>query len=717
MTERLVVIKTLAEMKELETYLADKDILAFDCETTGVEKGSEIIGFSICAELDLAYYVILSYWDVSKQVLVSLETKEGAKSLLSCLVGKLDKQLIAHNAIFDCLMIKDTFGIDLMPYIYVDTMILAHLLNENRRVGLKDLGVSIFGEDADAEQRIMKESVTKNGGVMTKELYELYKGDADLIARYGAKDTILTLKLLYHLLPDLYEQGLDKFFFEDECMPQLRGPTYDLNTSGLKVDTEALQKLKGSIEAECLEDKAYIHKEIEQYVKDKYPSTSKAKTFNIGAGQQLAWLLFIKLKEPFGTLTDGGKELCKALGMKLPYTAQAKKDFITGVTELKGKEWAEAAYNPKTKKMGRPKKVGDPWQYMSCGKVSMAVAAMRYKWVARLLKYRSNEKLLSTYVIGIGDRMKYGIIRPSFLQHGTTSGRYSSRNPNFQNLPRDDKRVKSCIVARPGKVFVGADQAQLEPRTFASLSGDEALCVSFTKGEDFYSVVGAPVFKKYDCTLVKDGSNESFSVKYKKLRDVSKVVALATPYGALASQLSNELAIKANVIKSRDECQEIIDDYFMAYPKVHKLMLDAHTQAKEHGVVYSLFGRPRRIPEATLISKTYGKNTPHSELPTAARNLLNLAMNHPVQSTGASIMNRAAISFCNMRNELKLANVAWGEVNIVLQVHDELVLEGPKELEEEMKQVLQHCMEFTVALPGVALLAEPKSAYNLGDLK
>ena len=714
MAERLEVIKTKAGVEDLKAYLADKEVIAFDTETTGVEKDSEIIGFSVCADLELAYYVVLSYWDITEQRLVYLETRETAKGLLDSLKGK---QLVAHNAVFDCSMIHNSYGVDLMPSIYVDTMILAHLLNENRRVGLKDLGVSIFGEDADAEQRLMKESVTKNGGVMTKECYELYKGDADLIARYGAKDTILTLKLLYHLLPDLYEQGLDKFFFDDESMPLLRGPTYDLNTAGLKVNVEQLQRLSTDVETECLEDKAYIYKEIAGYVKDKYPGTSKANTFNIGAGQQLSWLLFIKLKEPFGTLTDGGKELCHALGIKIPYTNPARKDFIARVTELKGKEWAKAAYNSKTKKMGRPKKVGDPWQYMSCGKVSMAVAAMRYKWVARLLKYRSNEKLRSTYIVGIQSRMKYGIIRPSFLQHGTTSGRYSSRNPNFQNLPRDDKRVKACIIARPGKVFVGADQSQLEPRVFASLSGDETLMGSFAKGEDFYSVVGSPVFGIHDATLVKDGSPNSFPVKYQKLRDLSKVIALATPYGTLAPQMSSELALKAGIIKSKDECQDIINTYFETYPKVYKLMLDAHAQAKEHGVVYNLFGRPRRIPEAKLIAGAYGKNTAHSDLPRAARTLLNLAMNHRVQSTGASIMNRAAIALRATIDQLMIEDKRWTEVKIVLQVHDELVLEGPEALALDMSTILGHCMETTVTLPGVALKAEPKIAYNLADLK
>jgi DNA polymerase-1 len=107
-------------------------------------------------------------------------------------------------------------------------------------------------------------------------------------------------------------------------------------------------------------------------------------------------------------------------------------------------------------------------------------------------------KLLNTYIKGLGSKVQYGIIRPNFLQHGTTSGRYASRNPNFQNLPRDDERIKQCVTARPGKVFVSADQSQLEPRVFASYSQDKRLMDAFNGASDFYSVVGMEVYDKFD---------------------------------------------------------------------------------------------------------------------------------------------------------------------------------------------------------------------------
>lgn len=705
--EKLTIIRTLKELRELEDYFSGRDLpTSFDTETNGVDKESHVIGFSVCDDVTHGFYVILCYWDVATQTLVESETKKGAKSFMEVLKYK---QLVLQNAPFDCAMVNNNFQVELMPSVIHDTLVGGHLLNENRRNGLKERGLELYGEDAVAEQLEMKASVAANGGVLTKEKYELYKADADLIAKYGAKDAILTLKLFYNDVPELFEQGLDKFFYDDETMPLLRGPTYELNTVGLKVDQAALTKLKGELEAEILEKTSFIHKEIAEPTAKKYPGTSKAKTFNINAGKQLSWLLFEQLGNEFNVLTKGGRAVCEALEIKVPYNASAKRDFIQAITEHKGRVWAEAAYNPKTKKMGRPKKVGNFWDYTTCGKDTLKKYSEKYDWVQSLLEYKKATKLLGTYVEGIQKKTRYGIIRPSFLQHGTTSGRYSSKAPNFQNLPRDDKRVKRCIISRPGKVFVGADYAQLEPRVFASTSGDETLLACFAKGEDFYSVIGAPVFGKTDCTLIKEDKN-SFAKKYPKLRDASKIFGLATPYGRTAMQQASAMGM------SIEEASDLIDRYFEAYPKVLLMMLDSHEQVKRDGVVYNLFGRPRRIPKAMKIRELYG-NTPHGELPYEWRTLLNLAMNHRVQSTGASIMNRAAIAFWKRCRILEKEDPRWAEVKLVLQVHDELVVEGPEALSNAIVRELKYAMENTNTLPGVALVAEPKVANNLADLK
>lgn len=689
----LIVIKSIPEIDGLIDYLKDKEYVAFDTETTGLSKHDEIIGLSVCAEENKAYYIIIKEWIpdgirgpghlAASWIGISGYVRDVLMPVLA------NKKLICHNGVFDCMMVKSNYGVELMPAIHTDTMILAHLLNENRRVGLKELASSMFGEDSVNEAKEMKESVISNGGKLTKTCYEMYKCDSHIMAKYGAKDALLTYKLFLALIPELYVQGLDKFFYEDESMPLLRGPTYSLNTAGLQVDTQRLLTLKKTLEAECQEAKAFIYREIHEKVKDKYPGTTKETTFNIGACQQLSWLLFGVYGLEFGTLTKAGKTLCKQLDMKLPYTKVAKRAFIVEIQRRKD----DVCYD---------KKIREPWCYIAADKAILKKLAPKYKWIEKLLEYQKKMKLLSTYVEGIEERIKYGIIQPSFLQHGTTGGRYASRNPNFQNLPRDDKRIKACIVARPGRVFVGADYSQLEPRIFASISGDERLCKAFKEKTDIYSVVGIEVYEKPECRPYKEG-NQAFGTEYPKLRQDAKTFMLAATYGATGFQLSPMMG------KTADEAQQDIYSYFEKFPKVREMMLESHNQAKTQGYVTNLFGRPRRIPQAMNIPKIY-KNTSHSDLPYEARKLLNLAMNHRVQSTAASIVNRSAIHFYE---NCKLSGISC---NLVLQVHDSLIVECAKEDAKSVALLMQDAMESTCELPGVSLEAVPKIGINLSEV-
>ncbi len=699
MKPQLIVLDTQQGIEDLREYLKDFEYVAYDCETTGLHKSSEVIGFSVCAEEDKAYYIILSKWNKDLGILVPLDTTALAAGNL--IVDLQNKKLIMHNATFDCMMAESFFGINLIDSVHTDTMILAHLLDENRRVGLKELARVYFGEDAAEEQRLMKESVTANGGKLTKDCYEMYKADPYLMGKYGAQDALLTFKLFNTLVPELFEQGLDKFFYEDESMPLLKGPTYQLNTIGLKVDQPYLTSLKKQLEAECLEAKAFIDSEIKARIIERFPGTSKKNVFNLGSNQQLAWLLFGQMGLQFDKLTKEGKTVCRAMGLKLPYAPAARRDFIARCENQKGD-----IYQPEGRVNGKKvsaKKIKEPWAYTAVDKKLLQQYATKYKWIAKLLELKQKSKILETYVLGIEERTKYGIINPSFLQHGTSSGRYSGRDPNFQNLPRDDKRVKSCIIARPGKVFIGADYSQLEPRVFAYYSKDERLLAAFKGTDDFYSTIGMEVYEKSDCTPQKDGSPDAFGIKYKKLRDLSKVIALASTYGATAHQLAPTTG------KSVDDTREDIEAYFEKFPGVRAMMLEAHKIAKETGRVENIFGRPRRIPEAKRITKLYG-NVDHADLPYEARSLMNLAVNHRIQSTGASIVNRAAIAFYN---NCKLAGI---EANLVLQVHDSLVVECSAQDAENISLLLQDAMETTTQLEGISLEAVPKIGLNLAEV-
>lgn len=693
---KLNVLRTAQDIEVLQAYLKDFDYISYDCETTGLLRTDQVVGVSFCAEESQAFYIVLSEWNKEEGRLVDLGHYDRVKGLLESLKGK---KLIMHNSIFDCSMAEFFFKTRLIDSLHTDTMVLAHLLNENRKVGLKELGKEYFGASAANEQAEMKASVEANGGMITKSAYEMYKADSGILGKYGAQDAMLTYKLFYVLLEELFEEGLDKFFYEDESMLLLRGPTYELNTTGIKVDREQLITLKQTLQSECVEAKAFVYQEIDKHIKDKYPGDKAKNKFNIGSSSQLAWLMFGKLELEFGVLTDGGKEVCKAMGLKLPYTAAAKRDFIASCLRHAGYVYQhEAVVNGKTV---RAKKIKEPWNYIKCDKTILTKYSTRYEWVKRLLEYQRKTKILTTYVEGFEERMLYGTLNPGFLQHGTTSGRYASRNPNFQNLPRDDKRVKACMIPRPGKVFVGADYSQLEPRVFAYFSQDTELMKSFKEGKDFYSVIGMRVYDITDAIPFKDDTPGSFPVKYKKERDATKGYSLAATYGGTENRLS------AIIGKSIEQTREDIVKYFETFPGVHKFMMDCHDYAKTNGHISNLFGRKRRLPDAKRISKA----AKHGDLPYEQRTVLNLSVNHRVQSTGASIVNRSAIKIHELKQQLDM------KAKLIVQVHDSLIYECDEgEEAENMAIIMQEAMENTIVLDGVGLQATPLIGNNLSKV-
>ena len=258
-------------------------------------------------------------------------------------------------------------------------------------------------------------------------------------------------------------------------------------------------------------------------------------------------------------------------------------------------------------------------------------------------------------------------------------------------------------------VFVGADYSQLEPRVFASVSQDPLLLKCFTEGLDFYSVVGSEMFGVYDCSLKKDDDN-SFAKKYPDKRQVAKSGALAFTYGTTAPRAASMIGC------SIQEAQELIDSYFTQFKKVKDFMIESHDIVKESGFITSLFGRKRRIPKALEIRSIY-KDTPTNELPYEIRTSLNLAVNHRIQSAAASVVNRSAIGFWNTCKENAKTNSIWDKVKIVLQVHDQVIVECPEGIAEAVRITLKEALENTVRLPGIRLIAEPTISRNLAGQK
>ena len=221
-------------LKLLHQHILDSDVIAVDTETTGLNpRKDKIVGWSVSGEEGVGFYLPTLVWNFDSdklelQTILDESTEVISKNLLKLLKGK---KLVFHNASFDVQFIKNYFGVDLLPDVWVDTGLLVHTVYEEGAFGFgnpfglksiaimnqKELGLDVE-KAANEEQVELKGSIKKNGGQTTKALFEIYKADLDILSKYASADTDLTLRICNLYLKKLKEEGLEKFFFEDEVM-------------------------------------------------------------------------------------------------------------------------------------------------------------------------------------------------------------------------------------------------------------------------------------------------------------------------------------------------------------------------------------------------------------------------------------------------------------------------------------------------------------------
>ena len=301
--------------------------------------------------------------------------------------------------------------------------------------------------------------------------------------------------------------------------------------------------------------------------------------------------------------------------------------------------------------------------------------ARKHRIVDLILEYRGVKKLLSTYVEALPQLVNRstGRIHTSFNQAVTATGRLSSTNPNLQNIPvRDDmgRRIrKAFIPSDDDHLLLSADYSQVELRLMAHLSGDESLIAAFEHGEDIHAATAAKLFNK---TLDEVTSEE---------RRRAKTANFGIIYGISAFGLAQRLNIP------RAEAKEIIDGYFATYPGVRRYIDRVIADAREKGYVATLFGRKRMLPDIR------SGNAVVRAL--AERN----AVNAPIQGGAADIMKLAMIA---VHRELGRRGL---KSKIILQVHDELVIDMLRSEEEQVRELVVRCMEDAAELR-VRLIAE-----------
>ena len=302
--------------------------------------------------------------------------------------------------------------------------------------------------------------------------------------------------------------------------------------------------------------------------------------------------------------------------------------------------------------------------------------------VQMVLDYRQLTKLNSTYAEGLAAYIGAdGRIHGKFNQTITATGRISSTEPNLQNIPvrmELGREIRKVFVAREGCTFVDADYSQIELRILAHMSGDERLIEAYREAQDIHAITASQVFHiPLDQVTPLQRRN-------------AKAVNFGIVYGISAFGLSEGLSI------SRKEAMEYIEKYFETYPGVKKFLDGLVEQAKEQGYVSTLFGRRRPIPELNSPrTRAFGER---------------VAMNSPIQGTAADIMKIAMVEVDRELRRRKL------ESRIVLQVHDELLVEAKESEAEEVVRILEDKMKHAADLK-VSLEVEAKTGRSWFDAK
>lgn len=735
------IVDTVEGIEQLDAHWKELKGQPFflDLETDGlVERKALIIGIGLCASTEQAFYIPIR--DNTKALLWSEKQLANIYELINDICSR--NKLVNHNVLYDSLVFEYNSGHNIAEYIYSDTQLMKHMLDEQRPFGLKELAVKYLGPWADKAQQAMYDNIKANGGSITKDNLEMWKADTEILAEYCCYDVLLTALLFERFSKELTSQGLDKLFYEEEVMPLYKEVTIPMRKRGFPVDVPYFEKLKEEITIEIskLEDEiqAELPTEVWTYADNlltqKFPIRTTGKFPKVLAQRYNLELPTIKGKETLAKKAikeknktepswvwqwilgehEGIPHVFKDIQKTLFFEKNPNQKYVFNLKSNDHLGWLffeQLLETPLSKTDG-----GAP----QCDDDFLESVKNTYPFVNKLIDYKKLNKLLSTYIEGVLERHLDGVIYTSMLQWGTTSGRYSSSNPNLQNIPRikEDEAglsdlvlrytnaIKRGFVAPLGFVIVNADYSQLEPRAFAEASGDHMLQEAFRRGEDLYGSIAVNVWK-LDCK-----PNE-VKKKHPEYRQKAKIIALAVVYGAEAGRISQLMNIPYM------EAQEVIDNYLDSYPGLKSYMEKCDKEVCLTGSISTKFGRVRHLPDAKEYYKAYGldlldkrwaKKNGKTELRWKFKNLLNNGKNFPIQGVAAHTVNRAAIAIAKRFKESKI------EGGLVMQVHDELTSIVREDQAELAASIVQDCMENTTKL-SIPLIAQPIIASNWAESK
>lgn len=559
---RLELVTEEKRIKEYFDKAISNGILAIDTETNGLDRiDGKIAGLCLYTPGEKGIYIPIGHtsYMTGAEYKKNVSTKIIQREFNRC----RNVRYILHNAKFDMHILHWMIGVDIVPY--WDTMIAANLLDENEPHGLKTL-YQKYVVGAEEEKKVASFSSLFNG-------IEFNKIPPEVGYMYAAFDPIMTYDLYkfqeLYLTKGTYEcdiKGLERVadVFRNIEMPVIE-VVFNMEVQGVDIDTELASKLKAEYTGYMTRAEEKFHTELnklEPFI-NKLRVTSPAKYekikdgIDISSPQQLAILFY------------------DVLGFVSP---DNRKPRGTGEEILK---------------------------------------SFQHPITDAILEYRAMAKLLSTYIDAIPEHIskRTGKLHANFNQYGAKTGRFSSSNPNLQNIPSQKKKlsdgtvidaghdIRQMFIAGEGQVIVGGDFSQQEPRCLAHMSGDESMIDAYKHGKDLYATMASKVYKVPYEDCLEFRPNGAVNPEGKARRTSMKPILLGIMYGRGIASIAEILNINIK------DAQAIVDDFYEAFPKVKQFVQDSQDFARDYGFVTTAWGRKRRLPNMQLDLIEVKRNT------------------------------------------------------------------------------------------------------------
>lgn len=759
-------IRTKEDVIRCLSLFKESKVIAVDTETTGLNvRKDRIIGASFCTKAGVSFYIPTLIYNLDNNYfedfyIGKVKGSDFLKKVFESIVEE-KKKVITHNGSFDTSIILNEYGVDLLPYLYCETTLAAHTIMEEGAIGfgkpfaLKSLAQMLKydlllddEDEANQEQIDLKQSILNNGGKVSSTEFELYKADFDLLSKYACADTDLTLRLAAYFVFKIREEGMEKFFFDDEVMPVYKEVTVPMERRGVLLDIDFIKRTGDEItlqidfyRKQVVDDLLKfdsVKSWVIQQARDKFPFKNKGsfakklvdyKNIPLGKNKSGNYSFSKKnielLEDSFykNFLLDAD-DIDPSIEKELVNVSiQLWKDFNKGeYINISSKKHLSDIFFDCLKY--KPLSVTDKGANQ-VNDATIEKIAEEAEWANKLRIYNRLLKIKSTYVDRLLEKSDDGIFYPYFKQHGTVTGRYGS---DLQQLPKpkeegeDDpivikynNRIRAFFISRPEYKFIDSDYESLEPHIFASISNDINLQEIFNKGHDFYSTVAIRTEKLEGVSPDKKADNYLKKVNPSK-RQKAKAYALGIAYGMSGYALAKSLGI------SKEEGEELRDAYLEGFPGVAEWIEDSKNEFERTGLIKNKVGRARHLVKGKEVFDKYGdqileygfrreltKTLGEDKVTNLYRDLknsYNASLNFQIQSLAASIVNRAALQI-----NLKLKELGI-DGQVIAQIHDQLIIEVKEERVKEVLPIVQHIMENTVKLEGVTLKAPPEISNN-----